>query len=185
MKIQTKLRRKKYIFETKAGLFSKDKVDKGSALLIENMTIQNGDKVIDLGCGYGAIGIVAARLTPSGFVYLVDTDIRAVKYSQINVKLNKVNNVAIVASDGFEKIPRDLIFNIVVSNPPSHMPKETIIEFIQGAKEHLVDNGKLYFVTERRIKPLIKRLFTKYFENYKTLTSKAQYVVSIAYKRKD
>jgi len=180
MKIVATLRNQQYIFETKPGLFSKDKIDLGTRLLIENMEIKNGDTVVDLGCGYGPIGIVAANLAPEGRVYLVDIDIRALKYAKINAEINSTKNVEILASDGFEKIPPEINFDVVLSNPPSHMPKETIIEFIENSKMRLRENGKLYFVTVKRIKPLIKREFERVFGNYSSVASKYEHVISLA-----
>ena len=133
MIIDTTLRGKKFCFETKPGLFSKDKIDAGTKLLIENMSIDPSDIILDLGCGYGPIGIVAATLAVKGKVYMVDVDIRAIKYSQINKKINKVSNIEIRPSDGFENLI-DLSFDVVLSNPPSHTAKETIREFVKARK---------------------------------------------------
>lgn len=177
--ITATLKGKDFQFETKPGLFSKNEVDAGSKLLIEHMVIKPTDTVLDLGCGYGVIGLVAASAANQGKVYMVDTDIRAVKYSKINASLNKISNVQIVASDGFEELP-NIQFDVVVSNPPSHLPKETIIEFIEGARQHLTKGGKLYFVDEKRIKPMIKREFERVFGNYELLSQNSVYVVSAA-----
>ena len=182
MQIKTTLRGREFVFETKPGLFSKEHVDPGSLLLIENMAVKNGDTVIDLGCGYGAIGLSMASLIPNGKVYMVDTDIRAVEYSKRNAQLNQIKNVEIVASDGYANLPKDLKCDLIVSNPPSHTPKETIIEFIEGAKNRLNEGGKLYFVTEKRISPMIKREFVRVFGNHETVNSKLQYVLSMAIK---
>lgn len=182
MTIKAILRGKEFVFETKVGFFSKDHVDPGSFLLIENVDVANGDIVVDLGCGYGAVGLSLASLTPKGKVYMVDTDVRAVEYSQRNAKLNQIENVEIIASDGFAKLSKTLKCNLVVSNPPSHTPKETIIEFIEGAKVRLIKGGKLYFVTERRIAPMIKREFMRVFANYDQVATKLQYTLSVAVK---
>lgn len=180
--IKTVLRSKQYCFETKPGLFSKDKIDSGSRLLIENMIINPNDIVLDIGCGYGVIGLVAASLAFKSKVYLVDTDIRATKYSKININLNHLENVEVLASDGFEAVPNTR-FNVVVSNPPSHLPKETMIEFICGAKKQLKNGGKLYFVNEKRLKPLIKREFERVFGNYEAVAQNSTHVVSLAYQK--
>ncbi len=84
--IQTTLRGHLLQFETKPGLFSKGEIDKGSSLLIDRMEISSTDTVLDLGCGYGAIGLVAARMANRGTVWMVDTDVRAVQYATINAK---------------------------------------------------------------------------------------------------
>lgn len=177
MRIQAQLRGKNYQFETKAGLFSKDKIDAGTRLLIEHMDIQSADTVLDIGCGYGVIGIVAAELASKGKVYMVDVDIRAVKYAKTNAELNGIKNAKVLASDGFDEV-KHIKFDKIVSHPPTHVPKETIIEFIEGAKKSLKKTGKLYFVTEKRIKPLIKREFERVFDNYYVVEENNEYVVS-------
>ena len=179
MNIQTLLRGKEYRFETKPGLFSKSEIDDGTKLLIDTMEIKPTSTVLDLGCGYGAIGIVASDLATEGRVYMVDTDIRAVRYSRINAKINNVKNTLIKPSDGFEEL-EGILFDAVLSNPPSHLPKETLLEFIEDAKKQLTSEGKIYFVTEKRIRPLIQREFERVFGNYDAIASKAQYVVSFA-----
>lgn len=179
MRFHSTLRNKDYIFETKTGLFSKNEVDPGTTMLIEKMEINPTDTVLDLGCGFGSIGIVAANLAIRGKVYMVDVDIRAIKYSKINAKLNGVKNVEILASDGFEKLA-DLQFDKIVSHPPTHAGNETLVEFIEGSKKHLKPGGLLYFVTEKRVKPFIKREFERVFENYEEVASEKDWVLSLA-----
>jgi len=87
-------------FETKPGLFSWERVDRGSALLVEHVQVKDGDIIADVGCGWGAIGLALATLTPRGKVVMVDVDIRAVEYAGRNATLNSIKNVLIVASDG-------------------------------------------------------------------------------------
>lgn len=176
------LRGKEYSFDTKPGLFSKNEVDPGSELLINTMIIEPHDIVLDLGCGYGAIGLVAADLAHLGKVYMADTDVRAVTCSKLNAKLNTIENVEILASDGFEGIP-DITFDVIVSNPPSHLPKETIREFVEGAVKQLKKGGRVYFVTEKRIQPMVQREFERVFGNYGDVASRDRYVVSVAHRR--
>ncbi len=95
---------------------------------------------------------------------------------------NGVTNVEIVASDGLSSIPNEIKFDVVVSNPPTHQPKETIIEFIEGAYRLLRNGGTLYLVTERRIKPMIEQEVKKVFGCYDLLDSNVQYALSYAQK---
>lgn len=185
MTFKDRLLGRDYIFETKPGLFSKDKIDDGTRLLVESihmseaLTSVKNPVLLDLGCGYGVIGIVAANLAKSGKVYMVDTDIRAVKCAKINAKLNLLENTETLASDGFEQL-ESIMFDLVLSNPPTHLPKDVILEFLEGGKAHLKQDGKLYFVTERRIKPFIKREFERIFGNYKEITYGPKHTVSLA-----
>lgn len=177
------LRNREFQFRTKPGLFSKDKIDRGSQLLIETIEIKSDDTVLDIGCGYGPIGLVAATLAKNGKVYMVDVDIRAVKFSQINAELNNITNVEVIPSDGFEDLPQNLMFDVVVSHPPTHVPKEMLIYLIRDAHKRLNPGGKLYFVTEKRVKPLIQREVKKVFGNYKIVNSNFHYSVSLAIKK--
>lgn len=181
MKLNIFLRGQNYIFETKTGLFSRDRVDDGTKLLIEKMQIKPTDAVLDLGCGWGSIGIVAARLANQGKVYMVDTDIRAIKYSQLNSQLNNVKNIEIGLSDGFENL-KEINFDVICSNPPSHSSNETLIEFIEGSKKHLKNKGKLYLVVEKRISSLIKRELERVFSNYEVESLSLKHILFLASK---
>lgn len=180
--IKAVLRGKEFAFETKAGLFSREHVDTGSKLLIEALEIKPDDTILDIGCGYGPIGLAAAYAAPRGKVFMVDVDIRAIKISKKNAITNQIHNVFILPSDGFEDVPADVPLNLVVSNPPSHTPKETVLQFISDAHRQLVKGGRLYFVTERRIKPMIQREFEKIFGNYSIAASDSEFIVSLAIK---
>ena len=95
------LRGKEYVFQTDAGVFSRREIDRGTQLLIESLLCKEGDVVLDLGCGYGPIGIAAGDLVgPKGHVYLVDMNERAVELASENLKANQANGTALV-SDGF------------------------------------------------------------------------------------
>ncbi len=171
---------REFIFQTKPGLFSHTKFDSGTKLLLNTMEIAPTDKVLDLGCGYGAIGIIAATLAHNNTVYMVDTDIRAVKYAKTNARANNINNVEIMPSDGFEALDKNLMFDVILSNPPNHSPKETFVEFFRGAKDHLKKNGKLFFVTERRLTPMVKRELLSVFGNFKRQAHDSEYIIGLA-----
>lgn len=175
MKIDLNFRDRNYVFETVPGLFSAERIDLGTMLLVENMEINDGDTVFDFGCGYGVIGIVAASLNPKGKIYMVDVDIRAVKQSLLNAELNHIKNVEIVASDGFAEILKDVKFDVILSNPPNHVAKEVLFEFVNQARTRLLENGKLYLVVEKRLVPMYKRLLTGL--NVNEINKHGQYMV--------
>lgn len=178
--IEIILRGKKLQFKTKPGLFSKNEIDVGSRMLIDNVDVSSSDTVLDLGCGYGAIGLALASEVRK--VYMVDIDIRAVKYSVLNAELNGLKNVEIIASDGFEEVPKEIQFDVVVSNPPTHQPKEALVGFIHDAYTRLNAGGRLYFVTEKRISPMIRREVERVFDNYKSVASGHEFIVCEAIK---
>ncbi len=174
MKFNILLRGQNYVFETKNGLFSKDGVDSGTKLLIDKIKVNSTDIILDLGCGWGPIGIVAAKLANKGKVYMVDIDIRAIKYSQLNAQINNVKNIEVKLSDGFENL-EEINFDVILSNPPSHSSNETLIEFIEESKKHLKNKGKLYFVVEKRISSFIKRELKRVFDNKDIITTSVKH----------
>ena len=182
VEIKEELRGKVFLFHTRPGVFSKGAVDQGSRLLIETMEIKPGDTVLDLGCGYGPIGIVAADLAIQGKVMLVDANLRAVRLAEENIKMNSINNAKALLSDGLEAVA-DQQFTVILSNPPASSGIEIFEEFCQDSFNCLKPTGKLYFVTQGRLKEAVKRVFQKVFGNYEIAGRNAKYLVSLAVKK--
>lgn len=153
------LRGRQYRFITDTGVFSKDRVDKGTRILIETMQLPAAGKILDLGCGYGPIGVVAADLAPDCFVYLVDVNRRAVELAKRNLELNGINNAAVYLGDGFAPVAEHK-FSLIVSNPPIRAGKKVIYPMMETAKEHLVEGGRLCIVirTKQGAKSMQKHL---------------------------
>jgi 16S rRNA (guanine1207-N2)-methyltransferase len=136
-------------FETQAGVFSHRELDEGTRLLIDAMRVSPTAKVLDLGCGWGAIGIVAAKLATKGHVTLVDSDIRATRLTERNLALNGVTNADVILGDGLLDLPPKSRFDIVASNPPTHSGREVLDEMVEGAYKVLRPRGQLYLVINR------------------------------------
>lgn len=134
-------------FISDLGVFSKDKVDYGSKLLIETFLKEkeNYESVLDLGCGYGVIGLTVAKYKDVS-VTLADVNKRALHLTSINAKNLKLN-VSIVESDIYSNI--DECFDVILTNPPIRAGKAVITEFIIGASEHLNRSGYLYIVMRK------------------------------------
>ncbi len=145
------------------------------------MEIELQDKVLDLGCGYGPLGIVAASIAQQGKVYLIDSDIRAIKYSRINAGLNDITNVVIKLSDGYEEVS-GIEFDEILTNLSGLFTKEVILEFIEGAKKHLYSGGKFYAVVEERNYQSIIKELKRIFDNSQVLSSKKGFFVVMAIK---
>lgn len=175
------LRRKRYFFHSRPGVFSKNEIDQGSRLLIKTMEIKPDDIVLDLGCGYGPIGIVAAGLANKGKVTLIDANIRAVRLAEENILLNKLNNAKALLSDGLEAVGNQQ-FDIVLSNPPFSAGIDIFEEFAKDSLEKLKTNGKICFVTPARLKEAVKRVFLGNYGNCEIAGKNAKYVVSSAIK---
>lgn len=134
---------------TQAGVFAHKGLDQGTRLLIEAMHVTPTAKVLDLGCGYGGIGITAAKLATKGEVVLVDADIRATRLAQRNIELNGLTNASVILGDGTNDLPPKSRFDVVVSNPPTHNGREVLDEMVAGAYQVLKPRGQLYLVINR------------------------------------
>lgn len=128
---------------TSSGVFSKKGIDKGSLLLIERMIIHPGWEILDLGCGYGAIGLFAAKLSGSR-VYLVDINERACDIAWMNAKLNKIN-VIVLNGDIYSPVA-DKKFDTILINPPQSAGKKVCFKMIEQSKKHLNKDGLLQLV---------------------------------------
>lgn len=137
-------------FVTDANVFSRDHVDFGSSLLIQNMDIQPTDRVLDLGCGYGVIGICAALAADKGTVVMVDVNERAVELAKLNMSRNGITNATAFISDGIQLVPKDITFDVVVTNPPIRAGKETVFQFYEGAFDRLREGGSLWVVIQKK-----------------------------------
>jgi 16S rRNA (guanine1207-N2)-methyltransferase len=140
--IKAIIHNKEYSFLSASGVFSKGHVDKGTLLLANNMTLKKGDKLLDIGCGIGILGIVAANLGAD--VAMSDVNSRAVSLAKKNTKLSHVN-ATIIQGNLYEKIS-DNDFDVILSNPPQSAGKAICFAIIEGAKNHLKDGGSLQLV---------------------------------------
>lgn len=108
-----------FTFLSRPGVFSHGEVDPASRLLLEVVSVRAGDRILDLGCGYGILGIVAARQAPQGYAVLVDRNLLAVELARENARLNAVANVEVLLSDGVEAVA-ERRFDLILCNPPFH-----------------------------------------------------------------
>jgi 16S rRNA (guanine1207-N2)-methyltransferase len=169
------------VFHSTWGLFSPRSVDEGSMMLIEEMNVSSSDTVLDLGCGYGVIGLTAARLASKGKVHLVDKDFVAVDFARKNAQLNKITNTDVYLSNGFSAVP-NIQFDVIVSNLPAKVGDEMITILLEDAKSHLKTGGRLYVVTISGLREYIKRNFKEVFGNYDKLKQGKTYTVAVAVK---
>ena len=116
-RFQTELRGFSFLFVTDAGVFSRDDVDEGSRTLIGLMELAPGARVLDIGCGYGPIGLAAARLAPQGHVTMTDINERAAELARENARLNGIANVTVKTGDLFEPVAGET-FDVILANPP-------------------------------------------------------------------
>jgi 16S rRNA (guanine1207-N2)-methyltransferase len=166
--------------QTQPGVFAHRELDEGSRLLIEAMRVSPTARVLDWGCGYGAIGIVAAKLATRGHVTLIDVDIRATRLAQRNLEANGIENAEVVLGEGLRDLPPKTRFDIVVSNPPTHNGREVLDEMVAGAYKALRPRGQLYLVINRLLS--LRREVESVFGNSEAVARHKGFVVIRAVK---
>jgi len=131
-------------FFTGSGVFSTRRVDYATSLLIENMAVPKEGKVLDMGCGYGPIGITAAKISPNSEVVMVDLNERACELAEENVKANEVSNACVIKSDMFSAVSGK--YNTILMNPPIALGMKKLEAMISESKEYLEPGGSLQLV---------------------------------------
>lgn len=147
--IRATLRGRTYEFTTDAGVFSKEGVDFGSRLLIETMELAPNAEVLDVGCGYGPMGIASAAVAAEGHVVMVDINERAVELARRNAERNGIRNVTILQSDLLERV-QERQFDAVLTNPPIRAGKETVHRIFTEAHDVLKPGGSLWVVIQKK-----------------------------------
>lgn len=176
------LRGMAFKFITDSAVFSRERVDFGSALLIEAMQIEESDTVLDLGCGYGPIGMTAAKLAPQGRVYMVDVNERAAALARRNLAENGVTNAEVRTGDGLDPV-RGLTFDKVLTNPPIRAGKQTIYRMIEDAHAALKPGGSIYVVIQtKQGAPSMKKKLAELFGDVEDVERQAGYHVFRAVK---
>src|SRR5207247_902887 len=138
-----------FTFQTDAGVFSGRGLDRGTELLLAALEVGPCESILDLGCGYGALGIVAARLSEGGHVILTDVNERAVALARTNVAANEIANAEVRLGDLYEPV-RDMAFDHVVCNPPIRAGRAVVDRIVTEAPTHLLEGGKLWLVARTR-----------------------------------
>lgn len=146
-RIDLKVFNESFSFNTDNGVFSKGELDYGTYLLLKNTINLVHGNILDLGCGYGPIGIILKKLTDSK-VLMSDVNRRAVHLANINIKLNRLEDISAIVSDGFSNIEDK--FDYIVTNPPIRVGKEILYKLILDAKDHLKNNGFIYLVIRKQ-----------------------------------
>lgn len=163
---------------TDAGVFSKNRVDYGSGVLIEQMLDQDlpGGNILDVGCGYGPIGLFAAKKWPDRQVDMVDVNERAMDLARRNAAANGAGNVNIFASDRYQAVTGQ--YAMIVTNPPIRAGKAIWSSILSEAKDHLTDGGILLVVIQKKQgAPSAKKLMAASLGNCEILTRDKGYYI--------
>jgi 16S rRNA (guanine1207-N2)-methyltransferase len=166
---------------SRPGVFAWDRLDAGTSALVEAMEVGGGDHVLDLGCGSGLVGVVAANLATNGRVTMVDADIVAVESARRTIAANEVENCEVLLGDGASDLESHA-FDVVAVNPPFHLDRKndysTAARFIEDCARVLRPGGRLFLVANRFLpyERLVRDAFggvAKAYEDrsYKVLTA--------------
>ena len=140
-------------FITDNGVFSKNTVDFGTRVLLnaleKNNELINKSKILDVGCGYGPIGLAIAKKYPQAHVDMVDVNELALELAKKNANINEINNVSIYSSDVFDNITSN-DYQMIISNPPIRAGKKVVHTILNDAFDHLAEDGLLTIVIQKK-----------------------------------
>jgi len=181
--VRTSLRNRSFEFLTASSVFSKTRVDTGTRLLIESMVLPEKGCVLDVGCGYGAVGIAAACFNPNLHVVMTDVNARAVQLAEQNIERNGVTNVEVRRGCLYEPV-EGLAFDCVLSNPPVSAGMETVRAIITDAPDAMTSKATFQMVVRSKIGgKTLPAIFKETFGSSKVLARESGYRVLIAEKR--
>jgi len=181
--IETELQGIELSFKTTYGLFSAKEIDQGTKLLLRHLQVDKNFDCLDLGCGYGPIGIWMANKAEQGRVIMLDKDFVAIDYANTNIALNQLENAKAQLSNGFSSLEGEK-FDLIVSNIPAKVGNEMLQLFLYDAHYHLKPGGKFVVVTVNGLRHFCKRTFKEVFGNYQKVKQGQAYTISAAVKEK-
>ena len=150
VKWKSELKGNSFRFKTDSGVFSKKEVDFGSRLLIDTFELTRADGLIlDVGCGYGPIGLSIARAFPEAMVHMVDVNERAIMLAKENASENKVDNVKIYESDRLNGVEEEG-FDAILTNPPIRAGKKIVHDIFEQSFQRLAEGGELWVVIQKK-----------------------------------
>lgn len=181
--IQAHLKGRLFKFLTASGVFSKKRVDLGTKLLIEAMILPETGYVLDMGCGYGAVGIAAAAFNPKLHVVMVDVNERAVRLARRNIELNRVYNAEVRRGSLYEPV-KGMLFDCILSNPPVSAGLATVKAIITEAPKYMTEKATLQMVLKSKIGgKRLQQVFQETFGNCEILARESGYRVLMAKKQ--
>lgn len=166
------------------NVFAKGKLDSATKLLLENLIINDGDKILDLGCGSGVIGLFASKKGRKIKVILADNDYLSIKAAEKNLILNQVDSYQLIVSDGFSEMKGER-FDCIISNPPFHQGREvshSVAErFIRESYGYLLPGGKMYVVCNVFL--AYEKIFKEIYDDSKIVAENKSFKVILGVKK--
>ncbi|MCK9536914.1 MAG: methyltransferase [Bacilli bacterium] len=160
------------------GVFSKSRIDYGTHLLLQAFTppSKSSVRILDIGCGYGIIGLAIAKAYPDFQVELTDINMRAVNLTQHNASVLNLNNVNIYIGNLYENA--DGLFDVIITNPPIRAGKATVYRIFNQGYNRLFPGGYLWAVVRKQqgAKSLIKKMAELFGIMEIVVVSKGYYV---------
>lgn len=177
--VRTTLCGRNFEFLTASSVFSKRRIDLGTGLLIESMVLPKTGCILDIGCGYGAVGIVAAAFNPKLNVIMTDVNARAVRLARKNIALNKVRNAVVRYGCLYEPV-EGLLFDCILSNPPVSAGMKTVKAIVTQAPKEMTDKATFQMVIRSKIGvKTLPALFNEAFGNCSVLARESGFRVLI------
>ena len=156
---------KNILFTTDIGVFSKNMIDFGSRVMLDSMTITKHQKtVLDIGCGYGALGISLKMLYSHLKVEMIDVNDRAVTLCKKNIEQNQLSDITVYKSNLFEKVNET--FDVIVTNPPIRAGKVVVQQILEESYKYLNTQGELWVIIQKKQgAPSAKKKMEEVFTN--------------------
>lgn len=165
-------------FTSDSGVFSRQTIDFGSRVLIDAVdfsSVPQGN-ILDVGCGYGPIGLALAKDQPTRQITMTDVNLRALELAKKNAQKNEITNVNIFESNAYENITDK--YALIVSNPPIRAGKEVVSNIIAQAKDHLENNGEVWIVIQKKQgEPSARKLMKTTYQNCEVVTRDKGYYI--------
>ena len=184
-KWETTINGKKFTYTTDSGVFSKNNIDVGSEVLMttaETVDFPKGN-LLDIGCGYGPVGIYLAKAFPNRLIEMIDVNERAIDLAQLNAKENEASNVQIYSSNLFEEVENKK-FAGIISNPPIRAGKTVVHEILEKSHDYLVEGGYLLIVIQKKQgAPSAKKKMLEVFGNVERINLDKGYWILAAQKQ--
>lgn len=168
-------------YTTDHGVFSRQRLDYGSRVLMDAIDIGNAKSMLDVGCGYGTMGIALKSVHEDLQVLMTDVNKRAISLAKENIKCNNLEGIDVIESDVYENVHDR--YDLVISNPPIRAGKKVVSAIISGSYDHLNKGGRLVIVIQKKQgAPSAKKLMEEIFGNATVIKKDKGYYILQSYK---